>query len=109
AVLCARGDLDQSEKLYRRALAIKEKLLGEDSPDAALTLNNLGALLTRAGRPEEAAGLLQRAVTILHDQVAPDHPHLALARTNLEGALLSSRSLNVEHPKYSLPEFRIPA
>jgi tetratricopeptide (TPR) repeat protein len=108
AVLSARADLDQAEKLYRRALAIKEQLLGEDSIGAALTLNNLGGLLIRAGRPEEAAGLLQRAVTILHDRVAPDHPHLVLARANLESALLSSRSLNAEYPKYSLPKFRIP-
>jgi len=108
AVLCARGDLDQAEKLYWRALAIKEKLLGADSPDAALTLNNLGALLTRAGRPEEAGCLLQRGVTILQDRVAPDHPHLVRARANLQGALLSSRSLKAECPKYSLPKFRIP-
>ena len=99
AVLCARGDLEQAEKLYLRALAIKEKVLGAGSPDVALTLNNLGALFTRAGRPEEAAGLLQRAVTILQDRVAPDHPYLVHARANLQGALLSSRSLSAEYPK----------
>jgi Tfp pilus assembly protein PilF len=91
AVLCVRGDVDQAEPLYRRALAIKESLLGAGSPDTALTLNNLGALLNRAGRPEEAADLLGRAVTVLQHQVAPDHPHLALARANLESALFLLR------------------
>jgi tetratricopeptide (TPR) repeat protein len=99
AVLFARGDLAQAEQLYRRALAVKEKLLGADSTDAALTLNNLGALLKLAGRPEEAAGLLERAVTVLQDRIAPDHPHLVLARANLESALLSSRGQDAEYPK----------
>jgi tetratricopeptide (TPR) repeat protein len=108
AVLGAGGDLRQAEQLYRRALAIKEKLLGADSTDAALTLNNLGALLNLAGRPEEAAGLLERAVTVLQGRVAPDHPHLVLARANLESAHLSSRSLDAEYPKCSLPKLRIP-
>ena len=61
AVLCVRGDLDQAQQLYRRALAIKENLLGAGGPDAALTLNYLGALLNRTGLPEKAAGLLGRA------------------------------------------------
>jgi tetratricopeptide (TPR) repeat protein len=108
AVLGAGGDLRLAEQLYRRALAIKEKLLGADSTDAALTLNNLGALLNLAGRPEEAAGLLERAVTVLQGRVAPDHPQLVLARANLENAHLSSRSLDAEYPKCSLPKLRIP-
>ena len=108
AVLYARGDLAQAEQLYRRALAVKEKLLGADSIDAALTLNNLGALLNLAGRPEEAAGLLEHVVTVLHDRIAPDHPHLVLARANLELALLSLRGQDAEYPKCSSPKLRIP-
>lgn len=108
AVVCARGDLLQAEQLYWKALAIKEKLLGADSTDAALTLNNLGALLNLAGRPEEAACLLERAVTILQARVALDHPHLVLARANLERAHLSSISPDAEYPKCSSPKVRIP-
>jgi hypothetical protein len=35
---------------------------------------------------------LQRAVAVLQDRLAPDHPHVAFARANLESALLSSKS-----------------
>ena len=34
-VLCVRGGLEPAEQLYRRALTIKAKLLGVESPDAA--------------------------------------------------------------------------
>ena len=34
-----------AEALYRRALSIKESLLGRDHPDVALSLNNLALLL----------------------------------------------------------------
>jgi tetratricopeptide (TPR) repeat protein len=96
AVLCTRGALDEAERLYRRALTIKEKLLGAESPDAGLTRNNLGALLNRIGRPGEAAAMLQIAVEILHDRLAPDHPDLILARANLERVLFSLRGLEAE-------------
>jgi Tfp pilus assembly protein PilF len=102
AVLCTRGDPDQAERLYLRALTIKENLLGTRSPDAALTRNNLGALLNLKGRPREAAVMLQSAVEILQDRLAPDHPHVAFARANLESALLSLRGLDAEDPKCCL-------
>jgi tetratricopeptide (TPR) repeat protein len=37
AAMAARGALREAEEHYRRALAIKEELLGVDSPDVALT------------------------------------------------------------------------
>ena len=104
AVLCSRGDLDEAERLYMRALTIKEMLLGTVSPEAALTRNNLGALLSRKGRPKEAAAMLQSAVETLQSRLAPDHPHLAFARANLESALLSLRGLDADKPKCCLSQ-----
>jgi hypothetical protein len=40
--------------------------------------------------------MLQIAVEILHNRLAPDHPHLILARANLESALFSLRGLDAE-------------
>lgn len=42
AVLDVRGRVAEAEQHYRRAAAIKERLLGGASPDLALTYNNLG-------------------------------------------------------------------
>jgi Tetratricopeptide repeat len=72
--------------MYRRSLAMQEKLFGVDHPDVALTCNNLGHLMINLGRPKAAALLLERAVSILETRVSPAHPHLALARNNLRRA-----------------------
>jgi Tfp pilus assembly protein PilF len=40
AIAHRRGDLAQAETLYRRALAIKEDVLGHDHPELVTTLNN---------------------------------------------------------------------
>jgi len=61
----------------------RKKLLGAGSPDAALTRNNLGALLSARGRCGEAAALLESAVATLERRLEPGHPHVALARANL--------------------------
>ncbi|MEI8259186.1 MAG: tetratricopeptide repeat protein, partial [Deltaproteobacteria bacterium] len=37
-----RGDAAEAETLYRCTIHIKEKLLGRDHPDTALSVNNLG-------------------------------------------------------------------
>lgn len=88
--MAARCHFDQAESYSRRALCIQEKLFGEESPAVALTCNNLGNLLIRAGRSEEAVTLLESAVRILEKSVMPGHRHLAFARRNLEEARLSS-------------------
>jgi eukaryotic-like serine/threonine-protein kinase len=59
------GAFPEAEEHYWRALAIKEKLLGADPPDAALTRHNLGNLLNRTGRVAEAVPLLEGAVAVL--------------------------------------------
>jgi Tetratricopeptide repeat len=38
---CSQGRYPEAEPLHKRALAIYEKALGPDHPDAALYLNNL--------------------------------------------------------------------
>ncbi len=40
----------QAERLYHRALAIKEQVLGSQHPDVAMTLNNLAVLYVSLGR-----------------------------------------------------------
>ena len=44
------GAYDRAEPLYRQALEIRKKALGEGHPDYAPSLNNLAALYRRDGR-----------------------------------------------------------
>jgi len=89
AVLAARGHYLEAERQYQRALAIKEKVLGAESLDVALTRNSFGMLLTDLGRPAEAVPLLEPAVAILEGCLGPSHPHLSAARENLRNAIRS--------------------
>ena len=55
---------DEAEPLFQRALAIREKALGPDHPNVALSLENYAALLRETGRGAEANKLEARAKAI---------------------------------------------
>jgi hypothetical protein len=84
ALEVAEGNWAAAERLYRRSLAIKEKLLGPDHPDTALTVAGLGAL----SRDET---LLRRALGIFESSLDPAHPLLATCRVLAE-EMLTGRS-----------------
>jgi tetratricopeptide (TPR) repeat protein len=56
----AQGKYSEAEPLHKRALAIREKALGPDHPDVAISLENLAVLYEQTGRTEEANKLRQR-------------------------------------------------
>jgi tetratricopeptide (TPR) repeat protein len=79
----ACGRLDQAERRYRRALAVKEQLLGAAHPEIGLLANNLGSLLYQRGRDTEAIACYLRALAVAQRTYLPDHPTLEAIRHNL--------------------------
>ena len=69
--------------MFRRALAIEEKILGADHPDAALACNNLGVVLQSQNRTAEARALFARALAILRAALGDDHPKTLMVKENL--------------------------
>jgi len=63
---------------------LKEKILGPDHPDTAMTLNNLAVLFQSRGDLEQASSLFRRALDILETTLDPDHPKVAACRKNFE-------------------------
>ena len=61
----------------KRALAIREKALGPDHPDVAVSLNNLAGLYAYQGRYADAEPLFKRALAIREKALGPDHPDVA--------------------------------
>jgi tetratricopeptide (TPR) repeat protein len=55
---------DEAEALYRRAMTIREEVLGDDHPDVAQSLTLLSALYSMQRKFAEAEGLLRRALEI---------------------------------------------
>ena len=69
--------LDASPNLRRTRLA-------PNHPDLAESLNNLGVLLKKLGRREEAVEAYRRALEIFEQTLSADHPKLNAVRENLK-------------------------
>jgi len=78
-----RGEYEQVESLYQRALAICERVLGSEHPDTATSLYNLSNLYYDQGKNEEAEPLCQRALAIRERVLGPGHPDTARSLDNL--------------------------
>jgi len=79
----AEGNMEAAETAYREALELREKHLPATHPDIAASLNNLANAVMFSGRPEEARGLLERAVALWTGALGPEHPLVAQALTNV--------------------------
>ena len=88
ALLSNKGNTAAAEPLYRRALAIYEKVLGPEHPKTALSLNNLAALLSTKGDTAAAEPLYRRALAIDEKTLGPEHPDTASSLNNLASLLL---------------------
>lgn len=83
----ALGRLEESERLLRRALALKEAELGGEHAEVSSTLNNLASVLLELERFEEGERLYRRALAIEEATYGTDHPRLSSILNNL-GTLL---------------------
>ena len=55
--------------MYKEALAIRKKVLGEEHPSVATSLNNLGLLYNNQGKYDEAEKMYKEALAI-HKKVS---------------------------------------
>lgn len=78
-----RGDDAGAESLFRRALQVKEKILGAEHPDTALTAYNLGVLLQKTNRDEEAREQFARALRVFQARLGAEHPKTVAARQRI--------------------------
>ena len=58
-----QGRYTEAELLYKRSLAIFERVLGPDHPDVALSLNNLAELYAAQSRYSDALPIVQRTIS----------------------------------------------
>ena len=69
--------------LAQRALAIREKALGPNHPDVAMSLKNLASLYRNQGRYADAEPLYKRSLAIREKALGRDHPDIAQSLNNL--------------------------
>jgi tetratricopeptide (TPR) repeat protein len=81
--------LDQQERyadaepLYRQALAIRRKVLGEQHPDTAYSLDNLAINMDDQGKYPDAEPLFRQALAIARKVLGEQHPDTAISLGNL--------------------------
>jgi hypothetical protein len=80
--------------LFERALVIREKALGPEHPDTAVSLNNIGRMLQDRGDLTGARPLLERALAITEEALGSEHPDTAEKLNNLANLLRDQGSLS---------------
>ncbi|MBO0237246.1 tetratricopeptide repeat protein, partial [Vibrio parahaemolyticus] len=64
---------------------IREKALGPDHPNVAMSLNSLAGLYDAQGQYALAEPLYKRSLAIREKALGPDHPNVAMSLNNLAG------------------------
>ena len=62
----------EAESLQKRALSMKEKILGPEDPELATSLNYLAYIYHDQGKYSEAEPLYQRALSITEKSFPPE-------------------------------------
>ena len=81
------ADYAGARPYYEQALAIRRKVLGEEHPDTATSLDNLGSLLQDMGDNAGARPYYEQALAICRKVLGEEHPDTASSLNNL-GSLL---------------------
>jgi Flp pilus assembly protein TadD/regulator of replication initiation timing len=98
--LYQQGKYNEAIPLAEKALAIFKKVLGDNHPDTATSLNNLAALYQSQGRYSEAEPLYQQALAIRKKQLGDNHPDTATSLNNLAGLYRSQGRYAEAEPLY---------
>jgi tetratricopeptide (TPR) repeat protein len=88
------GHLRAARPWYERALAIRERVLGAEHPDTALSLNYLAMLLHVQGELAAARPLFERALAIRERVLGANHPDTAFGFDNLAMLLQAQGDLS---------------
>jgi serine/threonine-protein kinase len=87
-ILWASGrDLPRAEVLFREALALRERLWGDDDPRLEASLTPLSAFLPFVQKAPEAESLARRALEIRRRVYGEDHPMVAHQLNNVARAI----------------------
>jgi tetratricopeptide (TPR) repeat protein len=73
----------EARRLFERALAIREKVLGAEHPDTATSLNNLASSIRAQGDLAGPRSLYERALAIRDKVLGPEHPDTATSLSDL--------------------------
>ena len=76
------------EALYGKALAIRERVLGEEHPDTATSYNNLAGVYASQGNNKEALSNYLKAYRVCLLRLGKKHPNTKIVHENMKIAYL---------------------
>ena len=82
-----KGEYADGVKIVEQQLKIREKILGPEHPEVALTLNDLAVFLNKTSDYTGALSLYERSLVIYEKALGKDHPDVARTLNNLAGTL----------------------
>ncbi|NES22511.1 MAG: CHAT domain-containing protein, partial [Symploca sp. SIO3E6] len=100
ALYDSQGRYSEVESLYRQALQMRQRLLGEEHPDVASSLNNLAFLYSSQGRYSEAEPLYRQALEMKQRLLGDEHPDVAYSLNNLAFLYSSQGRYSEAEPLY---------
>mmetsp|Transcript_17049 Transcript_17049/g.25562 ORF Transcript_17049/g.25562 Transcript_17049/m.25562 type:complete len:165 (-) Transcript_17049:652-1146(-) len=89
----AKSDFSTAMYMLKKALAIDEKVHGEDHPDTAMCYNNLGMVAQEIEDNSDAANMHEKALSIREKVLGTNHPDTAQSYNNLGLAMHSKGDL----------------
>jgi tetratricopeptide (TPR) repeat protein len=75
-LLMNQGKYNEAWESHRRALELREKVLGPEHPDVASSISNLASAAWWMGRYDEAVEKAERAVALQSKALGPEHPEV---------------------------------
>jgi len=81
--LQVRAQYAEAEPFYRRALAIREQVLGPEHPSTARCLNDFARIYAAQKQYGQAESFQKRALSIREQVLGPEHPSTAQCLHNL--------------------------
>ena len=101
-----QGDYARAEPLYRQAMEIQKRILGENHPDYATSLNGLAALYEPQGDYAQAEPLYRQALEIRKKALGENHPDYATSLNNLASAVHRNKATTRGPNRFSVRPWR---
>lgn len=92
-----QGHYNEAELLYRDALTLYQRLLGDNHLDVANSMGNLAVLYRSQGRYGEAEPLYVQALTIAVQRLGENHPNTQTVLGHFAGFLQAVVATNQTH------------
>ena len=105
------AEYQQAEELYKKALLVSEKVLGEEHPSTATSYNNLAGVYYSQGEYKEAEELYKKALLVREKVLGEEHPDTATSYNNLARLYCAqkkyTRSLIYYYKAYKIFEYKL--